>query len=247
MSASTTLTLAELITAVRQRADFVNSNFITDAEFTSYINQSYFELYDLLVQCYGGNYFVAPPFFFQTDGINDFFPLPDDFYKLLGLDLSLTNRITNDSWVTIQPFNFKERNRYAVPNFQSFYGVTNLRYRIQNSEPTTLWLTPIPSNNQTLRVWYIPELTTLVLPSDTLDQIGGWGEYIIVDSCIKALAKEESDTSVFERQKADLKIRIEAAADNRDAGSPITVVDNFSGNFGGAWGDGTNGSGASWW
>ena len=47
------MTLTQLIAAVRQRADFVNSQFVTDAELTSYINQSYFELYDLLIQKYG--------------------------------------------------------------------------------------------------------------------------------------------------------------------------------------------------
>lgn len=220
MSSSTTLQLSDLITAVRQRADFVNSQFVTDAELTSYINQSYFELYDLLVQKYGDNYYVQSPYIFVTDGINQFFTLPTDFYKLLGVDLALAS--TLDSWVTIRPFNFSDRNRYAVPNFQSFYGVTNMRYRLNGSQ---LWLTPIPAANQSIRVWYVPELVTLVNPTDTVDGVSGWTEYIIVDAAIKALAKEESDVSPFMIQKAALITRIEAAAENRDAGSPPTVAD----------------------
>jgi hypothetical protein len=221
MSSSTTLTLTQLIQAVRQRADFVTSQFITDQEFTSYINQSYFELYDLLVQVYGNNYYVALPFLIVTDGQNEFFNLPPDFYKLLGLDLALSN--TQDSWVTIRPFNFSDRNRYAVPNFQSFYGVTNMRYRLNANQ---LWLTPIPAANQTLRLWYVPELVTLVNPTDTVDGISGWTEYIIADVCIKALTKEESDPAIFMAQKNALILRIEAAAENRDAGSPPTVADS---------------------
>jgi hypothetical protein len=238
MSTSTTLTLTQLIAAVRQRADFVNSQFVTDTELTSYINQSYFELYDLIVQCYGNNYYVQIPYTFVTDGVNQFFNLPADFYKLLGVDLSLSNGLNQDSWVTIRPFNFSDRNRFAVPNFQSFYGVTNMRYRLNENQ---IWLTPIPSANQTMRIWYIPELITLVAPTDTLDQISGWGEYVIVDACIKALAKEESDTSVFVNQKLALIERIEAAAENRDAGSPTVVADN---QWGDLWWPSGSGSGS---
>lgn len=225
---STTMTLAQIRTAVRQRSDMVNSQFITDAEFNSYINQSYFELYDILVQKFGDNYYVASPLSFNTDGITFQYPLPDGtlysaapaLYKLLGVDLALSN--TLDSFVTIRPFNFSERNRYAIPNFQSFYGVTNLRYRLNG---TNLFFTPIPAANQTIRLWYVPRMTQLVSDSDTVDGVSGWTEYIIVDACIKALAKEESDPSVFMNQKQGILQRIESAAENRDAGSPATVAD----------------------
>lgn len=217
---ATTMSLLALRTAVRQRSDMVNDQFISDSELTSYINQSYFELYDLLVQKYGDNYYVANPYTISTDGSNQFFSLPTDFYKLLGVDLALSN--TNDSFVTIRPFNFSDRNRYAVPNFQSFYGVTNMRYRLNGDN---LWLTPTPAGGQTIRLWYVPKLTTLSADGDTVDGISGWTEYIIVDACIKALAKQESDVTVFALQKAELIKRIENAAENRDAGNPATVGD----------------------
>lgn len=226
MSSSTTLTLTQLQTAIRQRCNFENSQFVTDTELTSYINQSYFELYDLIVQKYGDNYYVQTPYVFTTDGVTQFYPLPSDFYKLLGVDLALSNTV--DSFVTIRPFNFSDRNRYAVPNFQSFYGVTNLRYRLNNN---SLWLTPIPAANQTIRIFYVPEMTTLVSGTDTVDGISGWTEYIIVDGCIKCLEKEESDVSVFMAQKQALIQRIEAAAENRDAANPMTVSDTQYSDF----------------
>lgn len=236
---ATTMTLLNLRTAVRQRSDMVNDQFISDSELTSYINQSYFELYDILVQKYGDNYYVANPYTISTDGSNQFFSLPTDFYKLLGVDLALSN--TNDSFVTIRPFNFSDRNRYAVPNFQSFYGVTNMRYRLNGDK---LWLTPTPAGNQTIRLWYVPKLTTLSADGDTVDGISGWTEYIIVDACIKALAKQESDVTVFALQKAELIKRIENAAENRDAGNPATVADTqFSDLWSSASGSGY-GSGA---
>ena len=221
MANPTAVTLQYLITTSRQRADMVNSQFVTDAELTSYINASYAELYDLLVQKYGDDYFVANVYPFATDGINDSYNLPDDFYKLLGVDLNLSG--TSDSFVTLQKFMFKDRNRYAVPNFQSFYGVTNLRYRVRG---TKLWFTPMPAGGQTIRMWYVPKITYLVLPADVMDGVSGWEEYIVVDAAIKMLEKEESDPSVFLLQKQALIQRIEAAAENRDAGSPQVVIDN---------------------
>ena len=97
-----------------------------------------------------------------------------------------------------------------------------MRYRLNGDK---LWLTPTPAGGQTIKVWYVPRLTTLSADGDTVDGISGWTEYIIVDACIKALAKQESDVTVFALQKAELIKRIESAAENRDAGNPATVGD----------------------
>ena len=57
------------------------------------------------------------------------------------------------------------------------------------------------------------------------DGISGWLEYVITDAAIKMLQKEESDTSTLQFQKAALIKRVEAAGENRDAGSPATIAD----------------------
>lgn len=237
---ATTMTLAQLRDAARQRADMVNSQFVTDAEFNSYINQSYFELYDLLVSKYGDNYYVAPAYQFTTDGTNDQYALPTSpaVYKLLGVDLGLSN--TLDSYVTIRPFEFIDRNRYAVPNFQSFYGLTNLRYRLNGDK---IWFTPLPAANQRIRLWYVPRMATLDSDSATVEGISGWTEYIIVDAAIKAMQKEESDVSALMMQKQQLITRINAMAESRDAGSPAKVSDNLYADF---WFPTGSGAGTNW-
>ena len=64
---------------------------------------------------------------------------------------------------------------------------------------------------------------------------------MIVDAAIKALIKEESDTSALERDKAAITARIESAAENRDAAKPQRVADVQSsswtdgGPYGGGW------------
>jgi hypothetical protein len=57
------------------------------------------------------------------------------------------------------------------------------------------------------------------------DGVSGWLEYVVTDAAIKMLQKEESDTSTLQFQKAALIKRIEAAGENRDAGSPATIAD----------------------
>ena len=52
------MNLTQLQLEVRRRSDMENSQFIKDVELTTYINQSYVELYDLLVSIYE-DYFVT--------------------------------------------------------------------------------------------------------------------------------------------------------------------------------------------
>lgn len=247
---ATTMTLSELMVATRQRADMLPSGytasltntdlFVTDPELISYINQSYFELYDLLITVYE-DYYVQTPYEFQTDG-NQRYNLPSDFYKLLGVDLALAASPSNPAWVTLKKFDFISRNRYVYPQLTSTYlGVFNLRYRLVGGQ---IMFIPTPSSGQYIRLWYIPTLTTLAALSDTVQGVSGWTEYIICDAAIKCAQKEESDVSVLELQKAGLVKRIEESAMNRDAGQPDTISDVRS--FSERWGVyGPNGDG-SW-
>jgi len=220
----TTMTLLQLRDAAKDRADMVNSTFITDATWNQYLQQSAYELYDILIQKYGDTYFVrTPPYTFTTDGINELFALPSDFYKLIGLDLALPG--VPARWVTIRPFQMAERNRnwglLPIPA----YGWTTLRYRLHGD---SLWFTPVPQSGLSFRMWYIPRSAEMASDTSTLDGVSGWTEYVIVDAAIKALVKEESDPSALMAAKAGLLERIEAAAENRDAGAGQRVQDVLS-------------------
>lgn len=230
------ITLGQLRLMSQQRADRVNSNFVTRTEWNSYINQSAFELYDLLITCYE-DYYLADPFIFATDGASESYPLPDGtsvvdindvvaapFYKLYGVDLGLAS--SSDAWVTLRKYDQISRNRFVFPQLTTTYlGVFNLRYRLMGNN---LWFIPTPSGAQFIRVWYYPRMTTLLADTDILDSVSGWSEYIIVDAAIKALQKEESDVSVLMQQKLMLIKRIEESAMNRDAGQPDSISDTRS-------------------
>ncbi len=239
-----TTTLGSVRLQAQQRSDMVNSNFITKEEWNAYINASYYELYDILAQKFGNDYFVARPFTYTTQTNETLYPLPIDFYKLLGVEIQLNTGNPN-SWVTLKNFNFIDRNRFSYPNIYTFYGITNLRYRLNGNN---LMIMPLNQSGQTIRIWYIPRQNLLVTDGSIIDSVSGWEEYIVVDACIKALTKQESDCQVFLMQKAALLKRIEEAAENRDPGEATRVSDLKSINYGFGGGDGWNGNntGGGW-
>lgn len=244
------MSLGQLRLLSQQRADRVNSQFVTQTEWNSYINQSYFELYDLLTTVYE-EYYIAPPATFLTNGTDFRYSLPDGiatfldinnnpfvaqpFYKLEGVDLGISS--ANNAWVTISKFTFADRNTFVYPNSSStIYGVFNMKYRLMGN---IIEFIPTPSANQQIRLWYTPKMKELIQDTDIVDGISGWTEYIIVDAAIKALQKEESDVSTLIAQKQALLIRIQDSAMNRDAGQPDRISDvRKSGWFGGdgGWG-----------
>lgn len=250
------LCLSQIRLKAMQRADRVNSNFVTTSEWNSYINQSMFELYDLLVTLYE-DYFVATPIQFVADGTTFLYNLPsgqntflnaltnqtftpDPFYKLIGVDLALNN--ATNAYVTVNKFNFSDRNRFVYPNTAStIYGVFNLQYRLLGTNQ--IEFIPTPSGGQALRLWYIPRLRELLQDTDTTTMgISGWIEYVIVRAAYYALTKEESDTGPLVLQLGALQKRIEESAANRDAGMPDTISNVNNGNWSNGWSGGSNGS-----
>lgn len=213
------MTLSQVRLLAYQLADRVNSQFVTVPECNTYINQSYFELYDILVSSYGDEYYSATPYEFSTDGLLQQYDMPADFYKLLGVDLGLNSG--DNAWLTLKHFNFIDRNLYYFPQLTSTYaGVYNLRYRVVGN---SIMFIPVPSANQLIRLWYVPKMTSLLADTDMLDGISGWTEYVVVDTAIKILAKEESDVSVLMIRKQALIDRIQSMAQNRDIGEPQTI------------------------
>lgn len=239
-------TLGNLRLEAQQRINKENSQFYTIQEWNSMLSNSYKELYDILIQKFGDDYFVTNPFTYTTSGTIDSttqqstYPLPNDFYKLLRVEVAL-NPADPNSWVTLREFMAIQANLWNFPNVYTFYGITNLRYRLWGNN---LVIVPIPSAGQTLRILYSPRPNQLITDTDRVDAISGWEEYIVVDACIKALAKEESDTTVFMLQKQALLKRIEEAAENRNVGEPETVSDSKLRNF--AWSD-SNWNGSNSW
>lgn len=209
------VTLSYLDTKVRQRADMEGSEFISTTEMYGYINDSYKELYDLLVGKFE-DYYLADPLEF-TISSGSTYDLPSDFYKIIGLDF----KVSASDYQTVFPFTFADRNRRRVTDkLRGLYTVA--RYRILGDK---LRFVPEDQCQGTYRLWYVPKATDKTLGTDTIEGVNGWEEYIIVDAAIKCMQKEESDVNVLMSQKMALIKRIEEMAQNRDAGHSQRVTD----------------------
>lgn len=235
------------------RADKLNSEFLTTDEWNININKSMFSLFDILVTKYGDDFFLASPYTFATTGETSY-DLPDgstDFdvdgvtppavYKLLGVDCGVA--VGNNAWVTLPRYNWIDRNRFIYPQLQSnALGVFNLSYRQMGNK---VFFIPNPSAGQYIQIWYVPIMTMLLRDTDMLSfSISGWDEYVVVDAAIKALIKEESydQANTLKEDRAELLMRIETTAANRDVGQPNTISDTRS-NTGFYDGGGFGGSG----
>lgn len=254
------MSLGELRLRSQQTADRVASEFVTTSEWNAFIRLAMYELYDLLIGSFE-DYSIAPPVLINTNSTTNTYALPDGtnylggvfgqltgtpaaaMYKLTGIDLGVNS--SNNAWVTINRFNFIDRNAYVYPNSTStIYGVYNMRYRMMGQN---IQFIPTPSGNQQMRLWYVPRLPGLLLDTDlTTIGISGWLRYVIVRSAKYALDKEEgSDTSKLDTEIVFLKTRIEQMAQNRDEGQAETISDTRKGTLGGygSWGAGGAGGG----
>lgn len=190
------------------------------------------QLYEKIVEAYGNDYEVATEFTITTDGTNDKYDLPTDFFKLLGVDLQLS-AVSNDGTgrVSLKRFNFADRNRYTLPNIQTLWGRTNLRYRPYGNK---IWFTPFPQASQTLYLLYVPRFTPFTTTASVFDPINNWQEWAINDLAMKARVKEESPIDDLMRLQAVQEDRLSSIIENRDAGAPQTTVDVYRSNgFGG--------------
>lgn len=192
------VTLLTLRTEVRQQSDQVNSLFCTDAELNQYIRNAYASLYGKIVQAFGNDYFVQTPaagYTFTTDGINQLFALPTTggeqlVFKLLGAEVLVSG---TSQYVSLTPFAFADRNRYSGMNSQ------------------------IPQAGQTVRILYVPRPTLPTADADTIDGVNSWEESIIIDACLVAMAKEESDISAMLVRRKAMDDRLDAEIENRNA------------------------------
>lgn len=266
------ISLGYLRYQARLRADQLKSNFATVDEWNIMLNQSKLELYDLLVTKFGEDYFLAPPLIFtsaslqaydlpngtnylQTNGLPDPAGTPAPAcYKVYGFDLNSYGAALNNpqGWRSMSRFNWADRNKYnfllgaASNNVAGQY--CQFQYREMGSK---VYILPINSG-QYFRMWYVPLDPDLLQDTDMLSfSYSGWYEYVVVDVAAKALAKQEFYEQAQElmARKAELMVRIETTAANRDVGQPNTATNsramlgdpNFGGGDGYGFGGGSGG------
>jgi hypothetical protein len=198
---ATNVTLTELITRVRERADQENSGFCSDSEITHYINDAIFDLYAKMVNVDDGKLFatVSPTL---TKIGNNAYQLPSNFMRLVDVNI-----YTGSRWV---PAYEADSQDYLNLLSRQYAGDYDVRYFLQlNQEQGRYELFLFPAKAvANVGVRYIKEAPRLTLGTDTLKWPSNWHEAVVVSAAIKCLEKEESETEHlhFHRDKAEDRV-----------------------------------------
>lgn len=220
--------LSDIITAIRQRSNMENNQFVTDAEITTMVNQSLCQLDMILVSKFNDykltSDILSPS---TTDGSIALSGLSKTFLKLRGVDARI-NPNDPDGYIAIRGRSFQNRNpRPYFAQTGSGFGPYSLTYRLQDQ---VIIIEPVAQATQwSYKIWYTPDYVPLANPTDALQPYMDsqcWYEYGVIDCCIKILAKQDLDPSTFMGQKEEAKgLIMQLSAPNRDAGEPKSVVD----------------------
>lgn len=210
------VTLAELSARVRERADMVGSDFITESALYKWITEAHQKLHGMLVDALGEEYAYELASFTTATGQIDF-AVPCCFYKLYGVDLEINGEI-----VALRPFNRAERNIYR--NTQSTSNIPPM-YSLSGGN---LKLFPVPPAGLSGEVIYAPEATRLTLSTDQVSYPNGWERFIVIDAAIQCLLKEESSVTNLVAERELITRQIAEAKEQRDLANPKRVVDVYA-------------------
>ncbi len=228
-----TRTLAQLRTEALQIADMENSSFVGTAlggEVDRYLNEGISELYDLIVESAGQEWFLLSSTLNIVSGTQTY-ALPSDMYILKGMDLDTT---AGGTPVPLRPYMFDERHLNNIAGWGTTRGWAYdlVRYRTYGEVNATtgaytprVRFTPEPTGSHTVTVWYIPHAPVLDADTDVWDGFNGWEEYPVIYAGIRMLEKEESDATHLHVRLERLKQRIQSLAGARDQGYPERVQD----------------------
>lgn len=216
------VTLLDLRTRVRQRANMENSTFVTDSEVSSLVNEGIAGLYNLLIQARGQEYYSID-YVFSTVANQQIYDLPADFYQLLDVTAVIENH-------THKLIRYQMADMAALRDSGMTSPATLPRYRLRGEFNTTtnvaqIQILPVPNQVFAIALYYVPAPVLLSADSDTCDGIAGFEEWVVLDAAIRCLQKEESDVSFLAAEREKVEMRIRYLRDDRDAGDAPRVQD----------------------
>lgn len=226
-----TALLSDLKTQILALCDQPGYGFITSPELTFIVNDSYSELYDLVVAKMEDYFTVNSTFTIVSS--DDGYNLPVGIYKLRGVEKQFNGP---NNYVSLRRFMFADRNKWNNTAGVFIGGFCDVCYDWVGGR-----IKIIPAGNAAgnYQYWYVPSCPILVNDSDSiLYELQRWSAYIVIDSAIRILTKEETSADYLIIRKNELIARINASAMNRDAGNVERITDTNSVQYSGwrgAW------------
>lgn len=206
------VTLGTMALAARQITGRVGSGYLDDTtELYPWINEGIQAVWKLLTDGDPDRGLVIAGI--NTTAGTAMYDLPERFYKIRGLDLSLGG----DRFQTVFPFPLQERN-HGGP----------MRYRVIgggiDGADGQIWLQPAPGATHRLRLLYVEAPPTLTDPGDEFDGIIGFHRYPILFAAIQIRGKAQEDATLEQQQLAAIEQSIVEEAARRDVSGGMKVA-----------------------
>lgn len=214
-----TVTLSSLEAQVRQRSDTESlTTRFPQSEVWEYINQSWAELYNVIVN--SGQEFYLSSYSFNTSAGTTDYAVPSDFYLDKGVDVTVSGQL-----FTLERWQWEERDQYDTmvtwsPGMPWSYLVIG----------SNVSLRPSPGGVYSMRLWYYPAPTRMAAGGDTIDCMAGFEEYIVNDAAAKILVKDDRDPSACLAMKDRARGIIDRMISNRSRSTGNRVLNVYRAN-----------------
>ena len=219
---ASSVTLAQLRLDARLYADQrpgSTTSFITETELTRLVNGKIRQLYDLLIEARGSDYYADEDTISIVSGTSRY-NLPSDFYQLASVTLEWS---TNDFELMFPIGTARERIEYQGQLGTEIWSRWARKgYRLRASQ---LEFLPEPNTSVTCRIQYVPVFTDLSADGDTFDGINGWEKMVALGVAMEMRTIEKRPSSDLAGMYGEQMARIETMKSERDAEAPKEVVD----------------------
>lgn len=220
---ASSVTLAQLRLDARLYADQrpgSSTTFISETELTRLVNLKIRELYDLLVEARGSDYYANESTIAIVAGTTRY-SLPADFYQLSSVTLEWA---TQDNELVFPIGSTRERINYQPQQGrqQNWTRYSHKGYRLRSSQIEFL---PEPTTDVTCRLQYVPVFTDLSADGSTFDGINGWEKMVALGVAIEMRGIEKRSAGDLVQLYAPQLERIETLKTERDAEAPKQIVD----------------------
>lgn len=142
-----------------------------------------------------------------------------DFYKCKGVWFG-----NNNQWNPLRRFNWDEQNALRQIDLCGGFGALPL-YRVYTiGGREKIGIAP-DSLSGSFRIYYYPAPQKMTDSANTIDGRAGWDEWVVKDSAIKCLLKEESieQAAAIKAVRDELFQRFQLHASERDASQPERI------------------------
>jgi hypothetical protein len=150
--------------------------------------------------------------------------LDSDFYKCKGVWISDPSG-GESGWSPLRRFQWEQQNILRQANEYFQQGLTALPlyrlFTLNGREKVGI----APMIGGTYRVWYYPAPYKMLVDTDRIDGRAGWDEWVVKDTAIKCLLKEESieQAAAIKAVRDELFSRFQLHASERDASQPEKI------------------------